>query len=667
MVERMSRIAGLLAALATLLWVFHAASAQISPHQAVAQMGRGINMGNTLEPETEGGWNNGPAREYYFDDYRNAGFATVRIPIRWDRHTQTVAPYAISSSWLDRVEEIADWGLSRDLFIVINGHHEDWLKKDYGNPKLRARYDSIWSQVATRFRDKSEKLLFEIMNEPFGMSAAEVDDLNARVLGIIRRTNPTRNVIYSGAEWSGPDHMMAAAIPDDPYVIAYFHTYDPWSFAGLAQGTWGTAADRQSIADMFQRVADWSARNNVPITLSEFGSVHAADFNSRMAHYAAYVEECLKYGIAFQVWDDGGDFEVYRREERTWHDAKDILIGTGLGGPTDLAISVDGDSVATLSWVNRSSASTISVERQDGDGQYTVLAELDGSATRYADTTVVAGVTYTYRVIARPDQEAEMCSFPVRVRIRPTTRSAFHGSPFVIPGTIEAEDYDIGGEGLTYHDTDDANIPGAYRPNESVDIEPRDEGGFQVAYIESGEWLDYTVDVQEGGDYHLTAYVASMDGGGQFRFKFPYRYTRTLTVPSTNSWQTLTAITTSRPISLTSGVQIMRAEIGLAHPFNIDRFVIEKATSTSVSASAREKDVEIYPNPVRRRLRVSHSEVSPHEGRVEVHNVMGQLVKTAELGSDETDIGLDDMSAGVYFVRVIARDRVVAAQAVVKQ
>jgi endoglucanase len=80
------------------------ANAQLSPADAARLMGRGINLGNTLEPYQEGGWNNGPAQEVYFDAYAAAGFQTVRIPVRWDGHTSTSSPYTVSDAWMDRVE-----------------------------------------------------------------------------------------------------------------------------------------------------------------------------------------------------------------------------------------------------------------------------------------------------------------------------------------------------------------------------------------------------------------------------------------------------------------------------------------------------------------------------------------------------------------------------------
>lgn len=73
------------------------------------------------------------------------------------------APFAVDPVWMDRVEQVVDWGLERDLFVILNAHHDDWLKRDYDNPTLQARFDSLWSQIATRFQDKPDRLLFEML------------------------------------------------------------------------------------------------------------------------------------------------------------------------------------------------------------------------------------------------------------------------------------------------------------------------------------------------------------------------------------------------------------------------------------------------------------------------------------------------------------------------
>lgn len=250
----------------------------LTPQEMIPDMMRGINLGNTLEPPQEGGWNNGLVQEYYFDDYKIAGFSTVRIPVRWDEHTENTPPYAVDEDWMDRVEQVVDWGLERDFFIILNTHHEEWIKEDFSQEN-KARFDSIWVQISERFSDKSSKLLFEMINEPFGLNKIQVDELNYKTLRTIRKTNPTRVVIYSGRDYTGLDFMIEAEILQDDYLMAYFHSYGPWSFAGQGQGTWGTPSDIASIKSEFERAANWSMQNNIPVMVSEFGAVNSTDYN----------------------------------------------------------------------------------------------------------------------------------------------------------------------------------------------------------------------------------------------------------------------------------------------------------------------------------------------------------------------------------------------------
>ena len=179
------------------------AKGQLSPHEAISMMTRGINLGNTHEPPYEAGWNNPKAQEYYFEMYKEAGFNFVRIPVRWDNYTLKNAPYTVTDAWLDRIEQVAEWGLSRGLIVVINSHHDDWIKNTYAQQTSRDRFDSIWSQISVRFQDKPENLIFEVLNEPYGLTKAQNDDMHGRILSIIRKTNPTRLVIFQGHNWGG--------------------------------------------------------------------------------------------------------------------------------------------------------------------------------------------------------------------------------------------------------------------------------------------------------------------------------------------------------------------------------------------------------------------------------------------------------------------------------
>ena len=101
-------------------------SAPTSPAAFIKAMQLGINLGNVLDAPFEGAWAE-PAKEYYFDDYLNQGFKSVRVPVRWDKHTSTAPPWKVDSKFMDRVEQIVGWSLKRGLRTVLNSHHDDWL------------------------------------------------------------------------------------------------------------------------------------------------------------------------------------------------------------------------------------------------------------------------------------------------------------------------------------------------------------------------------------------------------------------------------------------------------------------------------------------------------------------------------------------------------------
>ena len=136
------------------------------------------------------------------------------------------------------------------------------------------------------------------------------------------------------------------------------------------------------------------------------------------------------------------------------------------------------------------------------------------------------------------------------------TLSPFSGSPVSLPGTVHPENFDNGGEGVAYHDTTSGNSGGQYR-NTDVDIETSGEGGYDVGWIASGEWLNYSVNVTAAGNHTVQLRVAS-PGGASFHVGFngpSAGQWKTVTVPATGGWQTWTTV--SVPVTLGAGVQQM--------------------------------------------------------------------------------------------------------------
>jgi hypothetical protein len=132
----------------------------------------------------------------------------------------------------------------------------------------------------------------------------------------------------------------------------------------------------------------------------------------------------------------------------------------------------------------------------------------------------------------------------------------FSGTPVPIPGTIDGEKFDNGGEGVAYHDTTPGNTGGQFR-NTDVDIEVASEGGFNVGWIDEGEWLNYTVNVTAAGDYTVQLRVASI-GGATFHVGFngpSEGQWKTVSVAPTGGWQNWTTVNV--PVTLGAGVQQM--------------------------------------------------------------------------------------------------------------
>jgi aryl-phospho-beta-D-glucosidase BglC (GH1 family) len=639
--------------------------AQLTPQEAVPLMQKGINLGNTLEPPLEGGWNNPGAQEYYFDLYKQAGFNCVRIPVRWDEHTQDASPYKIDEAWLQRVEEIIDWGLERDLFIVINAHHDNWIKENYTNAVYRARFDSIWSQVSARLSGKSEKLFFEVLNEPNGLTKVQNDEMHQRILSIIRKTNPTRIVIFQGHNWGGSDELITAAIPADDYVIGSFHSYDPYLFGLEGQGTWGSASDINTLRNKFISVKNWSDNNSIPVFLGEFGSLRSCDYNSRMKHYRAYVEFAQQYGFVYCAWDDGGDFRIMERATKKWDEVKDILLHTTANSPKNLNLKIYQDTIIQVYWTNAvSDMDSIFIEHRTANGTYSRIASLKGDTTSFYHLNPLQDMYHHYRIIAHYNSGEDFYSQPMRVlmpKYVPKVRTPYLGEPAVIPGTVEAENYDIGGEGFTYHDMDEMNLAGDYRPDEAVDIYSRNGDGYHIGNALPGEWYEYTVAVEKDGSYKVDFQLAAVQSGGTFKINIGEVESDTLTASSSNSWLTTKIVSTT--MDLMSGEHIMRFTVIDDPRFNIDKIVFTLPETPTNTPTIENQPFTVFLN--RNREFVFNVDKDNSVKFIQIYNITGSLVQSIQNPEINPTVSALGMPGGVYILQVLTNSGIYSAKVMV--
>ena len=294
------------------------------------QIGRGINLGNALEAPNEGDWGV-VLQPGYFTTIAKAGFNSVRIPIRWSAHAQTNDGYTIDRTFFSRVDWAVAQAKKNNLTAIINIHHYEELYSQPQNQK--ERFLSLWSQIASHYKDYAPNLIFEILNEPHDRLTPELwNEYAALALETIRKTNPKRVVVISTAEWGGIGALNQLQLPDDSLLILTFHYYSPFHFthqgASWVQGSdawlgtkWtGTAQERKAIQDDFDSVRNWATAHHIPVFMGEFGAYSKADMDSRVRWTTFVAREAEKRGFSWAYWEFCSGFGAYDPQQNAWRD-----------------------------------------------------------------------------------------------------------------------------------------------------------------------------------------------------------------------------------------------------------------------------------------------------------------------------------------------------------
>jgi chitinase len=239
-----------------------------------------------------------------------------------------------------------------------------------------------------------------------------------------------------------------------------------------------------------------------------------------------------------------------------------ITVGSTNNPPTASITSPSSGATftapATIT-INANATDDGSVSKVDFFNGSTLLGTDTSSPYSFTWSNVAAG-TYSLTARATDNTNLTTTSSTVSVTVtNPATQSPYGGTARSIPGRIEGEHYDLGGQGVAYNDLTTGNAGTAFRTDD-VDIEATTDagGGYNVGWIQAGEWLEYTVNVTTAGTYTLTARVAATAAGKTFHIELDgTNVSGTLTVPNTGGWQTWQTVTATTP-SLTTGQKILR-------------------------------------------------------------------------------------------------------------
>lgn len=294
------------------------------------QLGKGLNMGNSLEGPTEGEWGR-KIEDADFPRIKAAGFDSVRIPVRWSTHAAQTAPYTIDPTFMQRVDHVVRTALAADLTVSLNVHHYDEL--DQAPAAHRERFTALWRQIATHFAAFPDRLQFEAYNEPNTKHTAQDWNLNfAAALREIRQTNPTRAVQVGGVEWNQVYTLKDLQLPpEDRHLIIHIHYYAPFHFthqnafwikgSEAWKGTkWeGTEKELAAVRKDFDVAAAFAKAQGRPIHLGEFGTCAGVEDMAARVRWTKFIRATAEErGFTWAYWEYQANFGLWDPETQTW-------------------------------------------------------------------------------------------------------------------------------------------------------------------------------------------------------------------------------------------------------------------------------------------------------------------------------------------------------------
>lgn len=344
--------------------------------EATRLMGNGINLGNTLEAcdnnvgiktntplSYETHWGQPKTTQAMIDGMKAAGFDTIRIPVAWMTNATHLyeGDYTIDADYMDRVEEVVRYARKAGMYVIVNDHWDGGWYGMFGSESAETRalameaYKGMWQQIAERFRDYSDYLIFESANEELGTRFDEnsalycsdsvvtylndderyalTNEINQTFVDVVRATggnNATRFLLIAGygtnIDQTCDDRFQ---MPKDTAVsklMVSVHYYDPWSYCGASSAAsatkWGKVSDYEYMDQQLAKMTKFTEAG-YGVVIGEYGALPCSDGlkDNTLAYHTAFLDACTKYNLTNCLWDCSG---LYKRVSQTFAD-DDIL------------------------------------------------------------------------------------------------------------------------------------------------------------------------------------------------------------------------------------------------------------------------------------------------------------------------------------------------------
>ena len=344
--------------------------------EATRLMGNGINLGNTMEAcdnnvgiktnaplSYETYWGQPKTTQAMIDGMKAAGFDTIRIPVAWMTNATHLyeGDYTIDAGYMDRVEEVVRYARKAGMYVIINDHWDGGWYGMFGSESAETRalameaYKGMWQQIAERFRDYSDYLIFESANEELGGRFDEnsplycsdsvvtyltdderyalTNEINQTFVDVVRATggnNATRFLLIAGystnIDQTCDDRFQMPKDTADSKLMVSVHYYDPWSYCGASSAAsatkWGTVSDYEYLDQQLAKMTKFTEAG-YGVVIGEYGALPCSDGlkDNTLAYHTAFLDACTKYNLTNCLGDCSG---LYKRVSQTFAD-DDIL------------------------------------------------------------------------------------------------------------------------------------------------------------------------------------------------------------------------------------------------------------------------------------------------------------------------------------------------------
>ena len=634
--------------------------------QAQAPFSRGVNLTNWFQTS-------GPRQIQFskytkkdFENIKSLGCDVIRLPINLFYMAGSKPAYTVDPLFFEFLDQAVSWAEELHMYLLIDNHSTDDIASL--NPDLESILSTVWSQMAVHYKDRSSYILFEIMNEPHGLTTQDWGRIQQTAITAIRKVDAVHTIIVGPSNWNSYNDLNLLPVYTDPNLLYTFHFYDPFIFThqgatwpvpsmgSLANvpfpynaaampavpsdlaGTWvagsignyridGTVAKVHELIDI---AVAFKTSRNVNLYCGEFGVYNQ---NSKDADRTYWYSEMRKYleakGIAWTTWDYQGGFGLFKKGSNELFDYDlniPLVQALGLIAPTQQVYVMSPDVVGfdiytdfigeKIVEASNPSGGTVDFYSNDkpNNGKYCIL--WSGSAQYGA-----VGFNFS------PDKDLS------------NLKTQNYALGFIVKGNSPGTKFD-----LRFTDTKTSVVTDhPWRMNYTIDDSKVTwDNSWHKMYIPLSQFID-------GGSWDNAWFnpIGAFDWKAVDRFDLCAEY---MSMAGKSVWF--------------DNIQITNMDT--AHIMN---------TGVTNPVMNQLSMMKVFPNPVKTFATISYSLTSPQYVDAGIYNISGQKVKTlvsskqtpgdySKIWNTENDYGIK-VTNGIYFCRLIVADQIHNAKIVV--